>query len=209
MENEINIPLPNFSFSDYINKKAKNYALSYFSQVPFRSKQDVEQLEIELFKYNKVSDRVQFIGVLINSIIKVTKEHTDKCTKETCSVEEKSQDVLYFLYGKLEEDDIPVDIQSFTTEEVYDNSEKITKIIKVLDELKAGQEIIFEEIELIERVQSDFQEADSLQVLGKSKWYKFLGGIILEYASNKVLDGIFKAQILPILSQIGLGRFLN
>lgn len=118
MENLLDIPFPKFSISEYITKKANPYALNYFSQVPYRSKKAIERLETELYNYTKVSDRVQFIGVLINYIIKVTKEHTDNCSKEHCAVDENSQDVLYFLYRKLEDDDIKVDPETFTPDEL-------------------------------------------------------------------------------------------
>lgn len=211
MENTFSIPVPNFSFSSYIERKANDYITNNLGRVPFHAKKEIPDIESALYNFNKSSDRIQFISALIKHIAIKTKEHIDVCKIPNCQVENYSQDILFFLYRKLEEDDIQVEGNTFTADEIYHNSQTIIKIIYALDEIKAGQEIIFNEVDsrLIDNVKADFEDADKLQVLGKKRWFKFVGGIILEYASNKILDVVFKSQILPLLVEIGVSKSLS
>lgn len=81
------------------------------------------------------------------------------------------------------------------------NYDVIDSVLAKLDQIKFGEEIIYEEIENLKK---DFNDAKRLMpVLGKRNWMKYIGGIILENAAVEM----FTQHILPIIANAGK-RFL-
>lgn len=198
------IPYPPFRFSEFINRKAKSFCDSYLFEVnQFESKEDIPKIINELNNLQKGTDCIQFIFYLINHITELTFKHTTQCDKPGCRIENESQEYLYFLYRKLEEYDITTDIESFTEEEIHSNNHIFNQINQKLDELKAGDEIIFDEVESgrIDNVKYHLETAKQLQALGKPNLRLFVAGIIAEYfivgALNKYLP-----QLVPFFTQL-------
>ncbi len=206
MENFLDIPYPNFKFSDYIKRKAKEFLASNlregFAQDP---KKEVDRIDRELLGFLKDEDKIQFVGHIINHITEGLRKHIAKCKSPHCKAEPMTQDVLYYLYNQLDYYGLKTDVESFSTDEMYENSDIMNEIVFALEELKAGQDIIFTELDvrLIDTIKDDFEDAKWLQVLGKQKWLKYIGGVILEHTGNKLLDGVFKNKILPLLFKFG------
>jgi hypothetical protein len=191
------IPYPNFSFSEFVNNKAKKFCEYPLSGVQFSVNHDMPLIEAEIYSLNKSEHKIQFITYLINIIIERVQKHIETCNRSGCRVEDEAKDMLYSLYGKLEDFGIDSDIESFSKEEIAHNYAVINEILYKLDEIKAGQEIVFDEIGTrIDDFKEDLIEAKGLMtVLGKRKWFKYLGGIVMENAASE----IFKQQILPLI----------
>lgn len=193
------IPYPNFKFSEVVNRKAKDYCSMYLrNENHYEPDEDIPVIENALWNFSKTEDRVQFTIYLINYITEVLAKHLSVCTANRCSVEPNCQEFLFFLYRKLDEFGLKTDADSFTTDEVFQNNEVINQILYKLEEIKGGQEIIFEEVESLKK---DFSEAKGLQVLGKSKWHKYIAGIVFENLANKGIDDVLK-QLIPYLKEL-------
>lgn len=213
MEEFIEIPYPNFKISEYINRKAKDYCTFYlrdgFSRDP---KSDIKRIDDTLYSLTKEEDKIQYIAYIINHVTQGLKKHIDKCTNETCKAEPMTQDLLYYLYGQLDYNGLQTDVGGFSQEEMYRNNNVLDELIISLKELKAGQEIIFSELDirLVDTAIVDLEDAKGLQVLGKSKWFKLIGGTVLEFAGNKLLEGFFKHTFMPLIAKFGyVVKFLS
>lgn len=190
------IPLPNFKFSEIIARKSKTYFDRNFSTIQaIRAKNDSEKIQSELWSLNNNEDRVQFLTYLINKIIESVSKHTTICRKPYCAVEPNSQELLYFLYGKLDEYGIHTNPESFTTDEIKNNNNILNQISYKLDELKAGDNVIYDEIEALK---IEIESLKGLYALGKEKWGQLFKGIVIENLSNKGIDKIL-AAISPYL----------
>lgn len=200
------IPYPNFSISEFITKKAKDFCTRRIRTAGDISvKINIDQLETELYTLNNNKDRIQFIAYTISHINDIVAQHLPICKTKGCRIEPDSQELLYFLYGQLAENDLHVDVDQFSRDETYANNDKINQIIRELKELKAGQEIIFEEVDLltIDSAITEAEELKGLQILGKKKWFKLVAGFAAEYGATKILDEVFKGSIMPIIASLG------
>nr|WP_162988956.1 hypothetical protein [Pedobacter schmidteae] len=161
-------------------------------------------METELYKFNNEKDRIRFVAYLINHINEIVAQHLPICKTPDCRIEPESQELLYFLYGQLEENELNVDVDRFSRDETYANNDKMNQIIRELKELKAGQEIIFSEVDLltIDSAITEAEELKGLQILGKKKWFKLVTGFAAEYGATKVLDEVFKGSIMPIIASL-------
>jgi hypothetical protein len=109
-------------------------------------------------------------------------------------------DLQYFLYGLLVKDGYNLDTNSFTFGETYDLNLKIDEILYKLDELKAGEEVLYNEFEeMKEKLKGDFESQKREYPLGKTKYFQLAIGKIASYAGNKVADEIFAALKPQIL----------
>lgn len=200
------IPYPNFSISEFITRKAKDFCNQRIRDAASISlKYNIDQLETELYKLHNEKDKIQFVAYVINHINEIVAEHIAKCRTPNCRIEPESQELLYFLYGQLEENDLNVDVDRFSRDDTYANNDKLNQIIRELKEVKAGQEIIFEEVDLltIDSAITEAEELKGLQILGKKKWFKLVAGFAAEYGATKVLDEVFKGSIMPIIASLG------
>ncbi|RWU09884.1 hypothetical protein [Pedobacter chitinilyticus] len=213
MEELIKIPYPDFKFSDYIKRKAEGFCLLELRDgFAYRPKEDISSIRDTLYEISRTQDKIQFIAFIITHLTEGLKKHILKCKVATCQAEQMTQDVLYYLYTELDYLGLETDIESFTKEELYRNNEIIDEIIYSLKELKAGQDIIFTEIEekLIDTTIEELDYSKGIQVIGKSKWFKFIGGTVLEFAANKLLEGFFKNTFIPLVAKFGdVIKFLN
>jgi len=200
------IPYPNFSISEFITRKAKDFCTQRIRDARNISlKHNIDQLETELYKLHNEKDKIQFVAYVINHINEIVAKHLPICKTPGCRIEPESQELLYFLYGQLEENDLNVDVDRFSRDKTYENNDKLNQIIYHLEELKAGQEIIFEEVDLltIDSAITEAEELKGLQILGKKKWFKLVAGFAAEYGATKVLDEVFKGSIMPIITSLG------
>ena len=199
MNTDNNIPLPSFKLSEIINRKATEFSNYRLRGVNYDVKKTIDYLQTELWELNKTEDRVQFVGFIIRRIIEDVSDHVKICKQPHCQVEPNSQKILYFLYGKLEEYGLPVFTEDFSIEEIRANNSTINQINSKLEEIKIGENIIYDDIlEKIAELKSDLESLKGVYPLGKKKWYQLAGGMIASKTGDKAMDAIFE-QIKPHL----------
>lgn len=110
---------------------------------------------------------------------------------------QKFEDLQYFIHKLLSKEKVYLNSDAFTIDEVESIHSKIDDIINSLTEIKAGQEVIFNEFELVKSgIKSDVESLKPEVVLGRNKFFKLVLGSIGSYTGNKVADEIF-AQLRP------------
>lgn len=208
------LPIPPFNVLEFIDRETSGFINAKLSPRTYALQDDT--LLNEFLWSLKEEHRLQALVKIINTCISVLEIHKrgDKtsikrklpCHIENCAYERGIQKTLYYLYNKLDDYGINPYEDSFTTDEVYDNNIKLDKILDEIKLLKAGQEIIFDEV-----IESSIEQAKDLQVLGKQKWHNFMFGIAIQLATQAVFQNLFDNHFLVYFQQFrnGLQRFLN
>lgn len=196
------IPLPNFKFSDIVDKKVKTFCITYFKGPIFNINGVSERVQNQLWELNTNEDRIQFLTYLINKTTEGLSEYLKKYPTANSHAEVSSQEVLYYLYGKISEYGFNVDIESFSGEEIIKNNSIINDLNQKLEEIKMGQQIIYDDLnEKINILINNNEDLKGLYILGKKKWYLQLGGIVLENIVDKEMEEVLKL-IKPYLIQM-------
>ena len=103
---------------------------------------------------------------------------------------------IFYAVRELEKIGITgLDKNVFSVDEVKVINKKIDSILEALNELKAGQEIIFDHID---EVIGDYSSLKSDYPLGKKRWHQRAAGIVVSYAGEKGADELYDA-IKPFL----------
>lgn len=214
----IEIPDPEFSFLDVINRQTRAFTKLYLSlgtiyNISKGIKGNIQSI------YNKIDeqyylikndkDKLLFISGLIIHLNKLKKEYNgstrDVNINTNTSFYEKDEvfenmidDLLYYIYNLSSSNSFSFDKDTFTNSEIDSLFVKIDAITEVLETLKTGNEILYD---LIDEVKSDFESLKSDLPLGKKRWYQRAAGIIISYVSQKGADEIL-TNIKPHLSQL-------
>jgi len=200
------IPLPDFAFADVVNRKAKQFSEFRLRGPLYNVHELGDKIQSELWNLNSDADRIQFLGYAVNHVVEVIAAHECQCHQAHCRVGPDGQEFLYYLYGKLAESGLKIEGDTFTSNEIVENNGTINQISYKLDELKAGEHIIYDDmqavLEQLAALKSDIMELKNLYVLGKKKWYQQVYGLIFENLANKGMDEVMK-ELGPLLTKLG------
>lgn len=200
------IPLPDFAFAEVINRKAQQFCRGRLMGPLYNVRELGDKVQSELWGLNSDADRIQFLGYIINHVVEVIADHESKCHKEHCRVGPDGQEFLYYLYGKLTESGLKIEGDNFTSSEIVENNRTINELSYKLDEIKTGEYILYDDIQLVAEqindLKTDIAELKNLYVLGKKKWYQQVHGIIFENLANRALDEVMK-ELGPLLVKLG------
>lgn len=198
----LEIPIPDFSLSDYVKKLAKNLIDNYLTEQKvesldnYKNKYNVVENEMhtQIYRLNKLDDRLVYIcEILIHLALLRTK---DKFTFVQFSnlgnrpAQKVRNDNFYiaidhfqfYSYNLLAGLGYDLDKNTFTNEDILDLCIKVNVILERLEILKAGQEVIYDNID---EVKAEFDSLKSDFPLGKKRWFQRVGGIIMSYAGDK------------------------
>ena len=201
----IQIPVPDFSFSEVVKLKAGKIINSRLKEVNIthgatnQTEATHSQIKAEFYELNAKEDKLVFITELLIHLFHLKsafKKKTQIPDHLLISGEQRFNDFQHALYNLLYTiTDNSLNKETFSDEEVNDLDRKIDAVLILLDKLQVGQEIIFNEID---DLKSDFRSLKSDYVLGKKRWYQRLLGIALTHTGEKGFDAILE-QLKPLL----------
>lgn len=219
----IEIPDPDFSFSDVIKRKAKDFCAFQLSEGTLKSvaygykgniDNVLEAIESEYHKIRNGSDQVLFVSEVIIHLYQVKQNYTQPrnaisnvgpprtfTPKQDQNFEDAINEILYFLYNLSSTNGYSFDKNAFDIEDIKNIDAKINSIIVSLEELKAGHEIIYE---FVDELKSDLESLKSDIPLGKKRWYQRAAGIVFSYAGTKGADEVYatlKPQLIDLIQQ--------
>lgn len=152
----------------------------------------VSSVKSELWEYNKIAYKIEFLEQIILSLKKGFDAHLSKCSKD-CSVKKHYENAIFFLQEELEELEGNIDTSSFSRADKGEINEALQKIISDLNELKLGQQITYDDLAL------EFEKLKDMMFLDKKTWSQlFIGklaemiasGVISETLSKEIADSI-------------------
>ncbi len=94
-------------------------------------------------------------------------------------------DVVHYLFRELEKLNVGVDKNAFSVAEIKNITSKINAIIKKLDKLTIGQEVIFDRID---ELKEDYKDILNSFGLGKKPFFQRFAGIVATYMGEKGAD---------------------
>ncbi|WP_439697427.1 hypothetical protein ACFGVS_03230 [Mucilaginibacter sp. AW1-7] len=107
-------------------------------------------------------------------------------------------DVTHFLVRELEKAQVGIDKNAFTLEEIKIIKNKVNTIIKKLDKLAMGQEVVFNRVD---ELKNDYKDILNSFGLGKKPFYQRFAGIVATYAGEKGADELLQ-QLRPLLKEV-------
>ena len=205
----VEIPLPEFGFDEIGKEKAQfiiqqilhqNALMQYFLGGNPGLEPRLRSAISDLFEdYEKLICIIELLNFLIREENNL-KENINFNTKSPGQIANGFNKIRYVLYSLAKTNaNYVFDKNTFTSDEVVNIESKINDIIYKLERLEAGQEIIFNEFELVKsHITDEFENLKSLPVLGKKTFYQIVFGKIATFTGNKIADEILK-ELAPYI----------
>lgn len=172
---------------DFIKRKAKDFTDEHFLEGIASADKLVQEARNEILNIDNKSDKIKFLNLVLEKNNLDYLAHLKVCTnKEECPANFSYEKITYYLSQELARLGIQIDEDTFTKEEKEATESKLDQILKELNELKLGQQIIFEEL----------NEMRELYFLGKKKWYQLLVGKGVEMAAGGIISETLSKQII-------------
>jgi hypothetical protein len=217
----IQVPIPDFNFSEVVKRKAKVIVNKYLSVTTIylncRTIDGVDSgyndaIALDLQSFNNKEDKLVYIVEILNLLTEIKQEAKNAPTgllniglipfgADVSKDEDflKSlNEIKFHLYNILSGIGYNLDKNAFTDEEVNDLNTKVDLILETLERLKTGQEVIYNHID---ELQDDYQSLKSDYPLGKKRWHQRAAGIIVSYAGTKGADEVYEI-IKPSLKSL-------
>lgn len=134
------------------------------------------------------ADRVQFLTLIMQGLTKWYEDHLP-CNETNCWMDPPYKKASYFLSQELARLDVRVDTNTFTSVERDALLAKLDKVLEELEQIKAGQGVVAEEVE----------ELKDLMYLGKQKWHRQYVGTVSDWVASGVIT---EATAKPLLEAI-------
>lgn len=155
-------------------------------------------LKLELKKVSRhKTDRAVFLSELLvylgekRAVIQAEYENDEKTNILL-------DDVTHFLIRELEKLKIGIDKNAFTLDEIKAIKAHVNTIIKKLEKLAVGQEVIFNRID---ELKDDYKDILNSFGLGKKPFYQRFAGIVATYAGEKGMDEVL-TYLKPLLKEV-------
>jgi len=207
MQNII-IPVPNIPLAAIIKRRAKDAIAVHLSRndlsnmahqlTEYRGRL-ISEVEEEYYNITNPKDRLLFITELLiylNDVYTLVQskaqpsDSDDDCLRTI-------EDLQLHFHNQISEMGFNIDDNQFTTEEMSDLTKMVNEILIKLDELKVGQEVIYERID---ELKADFEDVLTTTALGKKTTKQRMLGIVGGYFAEKGADAIY-AAVLPIVME--------
>jgi hypothetical protein len=136
---------------------------------------------------DNVMDKVRFLNFVLEKNSQDYAQHLKVCKNPAdCRLNRAYEGVSYFLLQELHRLGVNIDRDSFTDTEKAQAESRLDDIIRELNEVKLGQQILFEEL----------NEMRDLFFLGKKKWYQLVIGKSFEMAASGVVSETVSKKII-------------
>lgn len=142
------------------------------------------------------TNKIHLLNLLITSIDEVYKEHLKKCkSKDNCRYNDLYDYSLFFLQNELLRLDVIINENTFTKEDKNTAEHKLDLILKEIQFLKNGQELIYEDL------LAEIEELKKLYFLGKKNWHQLLMGKVIEMTASEIIGETVAKNIVDIVKE--------
>ena len=143
---------------------------------------------------NSKLDRIRFYNIHIDLVNEKYNAHLKVCKNpDNCQNNEEYEAIIYFLRQELEENGILFNNDVFTVEEKSGQDERLDKILKEIQELKLGNQIIYDDL------LTEISELKEFYFLGKKKWHQLFAGKFVDMAVSGIVSETISKQIIESL----------
>ena len=175
---------------DIILEKAKRFADNYFQNAS-RYEELLSSAKDKVYDIDDPLDKIKFINFLLDRNNSDYEKHKPKCTDpENCKYNYAYENIAYYLTQELNRLGVHFNDDTFTDEERESAESKLNQILKDLNEVKLGQQVIYEDLT------KEINELRELYFLGKKKWYQLLIGKSVDMVASGVVSETISKQII-------------
>lgn len=179
---------------DIIEKLAKK---SYQSNIEFNNSNErdaVNNIKLQLYDFDNQLDKIRFLNIHIDLVDEKYQEHLKTCSNpENCTQNEEAETLIFYLQQELQNLGIKINDDTFTYEEKADTEAMLKQILKQLEEIKLGNQIIYDDL------LKEIEELKELYFLGKKKWHQLLAGKIVEMAAGGIISETISKDLLSTI----------
>jgi hypothetical protein len=162
-----------------------------------------ELLDKKLATYSLVKYRIIFLELVLSEVGKKESKHSNDCRTPNCNMHRDYRIAVFTLTQELERT-IQQDKPSLCPEDIFTLREQL-KTIQILEDfknnfndLKLGEEILFEEIDSLK------QHFD----LGKRKWSQLAKGKLMDLIAQNILEKANAPKISEIITSSAKAGYL-
>lgn len=183
---------------EIITKIADNFVSEYIEHSVSNYIEIIEQAKSKLYAIDSQKDKIKFLNIILEANNKAYDRHKPKCSApDKCQTNFAHESINYFLQQELNRLGIQLNEDTFTSDEKNNSESKLDNVLKDLEELKMGNQIIYDDI------MQEINEMKELYFLGKKNWYQLLAGKCLSMvASGIISETVSKAIIKSIEPEI-------
>lgn len=157
-------------------------------------KDSISKIKTKIYDFDDTLDKIKFLSLHIDAVNKLYNEHLPKCNNpEECDINFQCESLLYFLRQEIGKYGVNVNEDTFTVEQKVEAEDKLDKILKQIEELKLGHQIIYDDLT------NEISELKELYFLGKKKWHQMLAGKIVDMTVSGLVSETLSKQILDSL----------
>lgn len=176
---------------DIVEKISKNFIEDNFLYGGWNNESLIEKIRGKLYDFDSKIAKIKFLSLFVCDANELYLKHYNVCNeKDECETNFQYESLIYYLKQELERLDIIVNEDTFTLSEKLDVESKLDEILKNFDELKKGQEIIYEDL------LKEIEELKSMLFLGKRKWHQLLLGKFTEMTLSGIISETVSKQII-------------
>lgn len=182
-----------------VEKEAKQFSEKFYRGVKINNLENLKSvLTNKLYNFSRDRDKLDFLRILRQESVNQKNEHLKRgCSLGTGCSFEAERDIGIFAIDQ-EIDSInnyytyqPKPEEEFSSKEESELQSRLNEIIKNLEKLGYGQEIIFEEIDSLK---SHFN-------IGKKNWFQLLKGKLIDLTLEKVIEKTIVSSIYDTLTE--------
>lgn len=188
---------------DIIEKIAKR---SYQNNIEFNNNDErsaVNNIKLQLYDFENQLDKIKFINIHLDLVNEKYQKHLKTCSSpDNCGENIEAETLIFYLQQELISLGVQINHDTFTYEEKVNKELQIKEILMQFDELKAGQQIIYDDI------LKEIHELKELYFLGKKKWHQLLTGKIVEMTAGGIISETISKNLLLAIKP-AIGNLLN
>ncbi len=155
----------------------------------------IKSLSSKLYDFKRDRDKLDFLRMLNNITKEKLRKHEEYCVSSNCVTSEGLNTMIFAINQEYEninkyfEPIIPTG-DEISTDEQFNLNAKINDILDSLTKLKYGQEIIYEEFDILKQ---HFN-------LGKKNWFQLLKIKLIDVVGATILEKSVAENIYQVLS---------
>ncbi len=179
---------------DIIKKISEKFIQRYLNGRISKYAEIIEAARTQLYDIDNQLDKIKFLNIILEGNNKTYDRHKPNCqSPENCDVNFAHESISYFLVQELNRLGVQLNEDTFTVDEKDIADSKLDKILKDLEDLKMGHQIIYDDL------LKEMNELRELYFLGKKKWHQLFtvkciemvtGGIISETVSKQIIESL-------------------
>lgn len=180
---------------DIIMKLANRFVQQYLNP-EHRLADDKEIIKEAIKQLDGVDnrlDKIRILNLILEGNAKAYNAHKLECNAadpDSCATNIAHESVAYFLIQELNRLEVYLNEDTFTVEEKISADSNLDKVMRNLEELKIGHQIIYDDL------MKEIDELKALYFLGKKNWYQLLVGKCLEMVASGVISETISKQII-------------